>query len=125
MDAEFETRRGWLRPGLVLLITLLASIALLRTGLPGTLRAPLAVVLVLFSLRAWRMLQTHHIALPADAPARLDGVSGTLSVDYAMPCYAAFRVTAPDGRTARAALFRDQLPNAEFRRLLARLRDAR
>lgn len=125
LDAEFTTRRGWLRPGLIVVITLLASMALLRTGLPGTLRAPLAVLLVLFSMRAWRMIRTHRIALPRNAPARLDDVSGALSVDYIMPFYAAFRVVAPDGRSARAALFRDQLAGTEFRRLLARLRDAR
>jgi len=121
--AELQTRSGLIRPGLIVGGTLVASWALLRTGLPLALRAPLAVLLLLLSVRAWRGSGDCQIGLRPDGTVSLNGRTGVLEVEYTMPFFLAFAVRAVDGTRTRCALFFDQLERDDFRRLLARLRE--
>lgn len=120
--AEHRTRRGGIRPMLVIAVTLLASLAVLASAAPAGLAGASLAVIALAGYRDLARSPAHVVRLESAAGSSLDGVRGTLRADAANGLFVALRVASADGRTRRALIFADQLDRDAFRRLLAFVR---
>ena len=120
--AEYCTRRGRIRPLLVIAISLLAALSALVSGAPPGLKGLLLTVIALAAYRALTHLPAHLIRLESAASSGLDGVRGTLFARAATGLFVALVITPVAGRKRRAFIFRDELDPDAFRALLAFLR---
>lgn len=122
MAAELHTRRGLIRPAAVLFISFLALVSIVMSGMPAAAGVALALAVVLAAGRSLVRPDAHTIRLDRGASPALDGVRGSLNGEAVTGLFVALRLVAPEGRTRRVLVFRDELRLDEFRALLAYLR---
>lgn len=106
----------------VAFISILAVGSIAVSGLPDVARVLLALSVLIAAFRSVAMPVTHTIKVDRSASPALDGVRGKLVGEAVTGMFVALKLVAPDGRTRRVFLFRDELGADEFRALLAFLR---
>lgn len=92
-------------------------------GGPWSIRLVLGGLVVGLAWQSARRASSHRIELAEQAPDRLNGASGQLSIESESSWYVAVALSLPNGRRKRALLFRDEFEQRDFRHLRARLRN--
>jgi|GEM_PF-1537745 len=121
LAAELRSRPGRFRRFAIVLVSLLALLASWYSGAPGWVALLLTVLIVGFSAHAWRRMPHHRIRFSVREVGALDGHPGVLHGEAVSMFWAVVRLETPDGKTHRALIFRDELDERDFRRLLAHL----
>lgn len=121
---ELRSAPGGIRSALIAAASLAATVASFRTGLPTPIDWLLAATVVAAGVHAFGKRPRHRLRLPADGPARLNGIAGVAAARAVTPLFVSLEVVAPDRRRARAVIFRDELDADAYRGLLVALRNS-
>jgi hypothetical protein len=126
---DWPIRMAGTPASLVVVITLMAIVTTLVSGLATWIQVVVAcAVLIYGTWQAWRLVRPtwHHLVVAADGTALLlrkgrDAATISTASSFVSPIYLGFTVCR-DGRNHAVGLFREQLDPVAFRRLSVHLR---
>ncbi|MFU8876646.1 MAG: protein YgfX [Wenzhouxiangellaceae bacterium] len=122
LAAELRSRPGRFRRFAIVLVSVLAVLASWYSGVPGWIALLLTLLIVGQAARVWRRMPRHRIRFSVREVGALNGHPGLLHGEAVSMFWTALRLDTPDGDCHRALIFRDELDERDFRRLLAHLR---